>query len=88
MPNKNRDLVKKSLALGLGMMDLTRDKVEKMVKEIKKDITEKDKKQAVNELFKQAKLAKSQAEKVLKSQIKRILDDVGNAAKSGARKIK
>ena len=73
--------MKQSLTLGLGLVDLTKEKLDKIVKELNKGISKHDKEKAVDELFKHARSAKNEAEKVLKAHVKKLLDNLKIAKK-------
>lgn len=85
---KSKKLWVEPLALGLGLMDLTRDKLKKLVKDVQKDITEKDKKKAVDRMVKLARQTKTDAEKMIRGQIKRVIDELGLATKDDIKKLK
>ncbi len=86
MAKKTKDILKQSLTLGLGLMDMTKDKLDKMVKELNKGISEKDKKQAVDHLVKHVKNARTEAEKVFRGQVKKVLDELGKLEKKSKKK--
>jgi polyhydroxyalkanoate synthesis regulator phasin len=87
---KDKSVLKQSLTLGLGLMDLTKEKLDKMVKEINKGISEKDKKDAVEDLMKRARSARKETEKVLRAQVKKVMDEMKKKApaKKSAKKKK
>ena len=66
---KDKSVLKQSLTLGLGLMDLTKDKLDKMVKDLNKGISEKDKKDAVEQLIKRARSARRETEKAIRAQV-------------------
>ncbi len=83
---KNKSVLKQSLTLGLGLMDLTKEKLDKMVKELNKGISKKDKEDAVEQLMKRARSARKETEKVIRAQVKKVMDEMKK--KSPAKKSK
>ena len=83
---KNKSVLKQSLTLGLGLMDLTKEKLDKMVKELNKGISKKDKEDAVEQLVKRARSARKETEKVIRAQVKKVMDEMKK--KSPAKKSK
>jgi polyhydroxyalkanoate synthesis regulator phasin len=74
---KKNLLMHETLVLGLALLDMTREKVEKVVSDATKGISEQDKKKAVDRLIKYARDSRKKAEEVVSKQIKRVLDEVG-----------
>lgn len=79
--NKTNELLTKSLALGLGLFDLTKKQVEKAANNLAKNVSEKDKKKAVDNLFKLIETNKSKLEKGLRSQLNSFAKEVEKATK-------
>lgn len=88
MAKKKNDILKQSLTLGLGLMDLTKSKLDKMVKEINKGISEKDKKQAVDRLVKRARAARNLTEKTIRSQVKKVVAELEKESGKSSKKKK
>ncbi|HEY4494202.1 MAG TPA: hypothetical protein VJB95_02105 [Candidatus Paceibacterota bacterium] len=70
-------LLHETLVLGLGLMDMTKEKVNKLVSDATKGISKNDKKKAVDKLFKYTRDTRKKAESLVKTQIKKVLDEVG-----------
>jgi|GEM_PF-4641383 polyhydroxyalkanoate synthesis regulator phasin len=79
--NKKNLLVRDTLVLGLGLMDMTRDKVDKLVSEVTKGISKQDKKKAVDHLFKYASDTRKKAKDAVLKQIKKALDELDSELK-------
>lgn len=77
---KDKSVLKQSLTLGLGLMDMTKEKLDKMVKELNKGISEKDKKDAVEQLMKRARSARKETERVIRAQVKKVMDEMKKKA--------
>ncbi len=77
---KEKSVLKQSLTLGLGLMDMTKEKLDKMVRELNKGISEKDKKDAVEQLMKRARSARAETEKVIRAQVKKVMDEMKKKA--------
>jgi polyhydroxyalkanoate synthesis regulator phasin len=78
---KKNVLMHETLVLGLGLMDMTRDKVEKFVSEATKGISKQDKKKAVDHLFKYATDTRKKAQDVVFKQIRRVVKEVNSELK-------
>jgi polyhydroxyalkanoate synthesis regulator phasin len=77
MANSNtKNTVRDAMVLGLGLMDLTKEKVEKLVSEATKGISKQDKKKAVDHLVKYANDTKKKAKDVVLKQIKSALKEL------------
>ena len=76
------------MVLGLGLMDLTREKVEKLVSEATKGISKQDKKKAVDHLFKYATDSRKKAKEVVFKQIRNVLDEFNKGLKKAKTKSK
>jgi hypothetical protein len=77
---KKNVLMHETLVLGLGLMDLTRDKVEKFGLR-PKGISKQDKKKAVDHLFKYATNTRKKAQDVVFKQVRRALDEIKSELK-------
>jgi len=98
MPKKtegSRDLVREALLLGFGLIDLTKEKVEKVVKDVKrdKDINKQDADKIVDEVIGKMEKGKKVAEKVIRKQINKVRteldldeDNTKKASVSGGKK--
>ena len=78
---KKNVFMHETLVLGLGLMDMTRGKVEKFVSEATKGISKQEKKKAVDHLFKYATNARKKAQDVVLKQIRRVLKEVNSELK-------
>lgn len=66
-----------ALVLGLGLVDLTRDKIEKIILEATKGISKQDKEKAVGRLFKHVSSARRKAESAVCRKFQEILKEMG-----------
>ncbi len=74
--NKKDALVYKVLVLGLGLMDVTRDKIDKLVSRATKGISKQDKKKAVDHLSKYLNDTHKKAKDVAFKEIKKVLNEL------------
>ena len=84
--NKKNPLIQDTLILGLGLMDMTKDKVQKLVSEATKGISKQDKKKAVDHLFKYAADTRKKAKDMVFKQIRQTLDELDSETKKTKKK--
>jgi len=77
------DLVKKTMYMGLGLAELTREKVEEISKELVKkgEISEKEGRDLAEEISRKAEAAKKDLEKRVDKLVKQALDRINVATK-------
>lgn len=77
------DLVKKTMYMGLGLAELTREKVEEISKELVKkgEISEKEGRDLAEEISRKAEAAKKNLEKRVDKLVKQALDRINVATK-------
>ncbi|KKT10083.1 MAG: hypothetical protein UV88_C0002G0030 [Parcubacteria group bacterium GW2011_GWA1_43_21] len=73
---KNDSALKQSLLIGLGLVDLTREKVEKYLSGLKKDLPENARKKAANDFVRSIKSNSKNLEHSTRKHIKSVLDQM------------
>src|SRR3989338_2106387 len=87
---RSKDALSKALLLGFGLADVTKDKVEKFVREIKRDykVTPQESKKVVDQMFKAIDENRKDFEKFLRSQVKKVVNELDLATKEDLRRFK
>lgn len=75
---KDDGALRQSLLIGLGLFDLSREKVEKYISTLKKDLSAEDRKKAADNFLKSVKLNSKEIEVKTRTQLKKALDQLGD----------
>ena len=80
---KSRDVITEALLLGFGLMDVSREKMEKAVKELKKDrnITKSESRKAVDDFMDKVSDSREDMQEMLRKHVRNIVDEMGIATK-------
>ncbi len=83
MPTKTKSkksdtTLKQSLFIGLGLVDLTREKVEKYISGLKKDLPEKERRKAADDFIKSVKSNSKEMERSVRQHLKKTLDQMSS----------
>lgn len=87
---KSRDLLTQALLLGFGLMDVTKEKIEKIIKEFKKDknISGKEAEKVAKDFLNSLDENKEEVQKIIRKQIRRVVDELGLATKDDIKHLK
>ena len=87
---KSRDLLTQALLLGFGLMDVTKEKIEKSIKELKKDrnISGKEAEKIAKDFLNSLDENKEEVQKIIRKQIRRVVDELGLATKDDIEHLK
>ena len=85
-----RKHLRKAVLFGMGVLSMTRDKIEEFVKELEKEgkITEKEGRKLVEDLLKDAKNKQKEIMNTLRKETKRIVDKSPLATKEDIKSLK
>jgi polyhydroxyalkanoate synthesis regulator phasin len=84
-----KSLIKRSMMLGIGITALTKDKITKVVSEVKKkgDLTHKESKELINYLVKESEKKHIELKKVIQSHVKKALIEAKKETKKDLLKL-
>lgn len=89
-PKKSRDLLTQALLLGFGLMDVTKEKIEKSIKELKKgkNISGKEAEKVAKDFLDNVNKNKEEISKIIRKQIRRVVDELGLVTKDDIKHLK
>ena len=84
----SKDLITEALLLGFGLMDISTNKVEKMIKDVKRGrgITKEKSKKAAKDFIKGLEKSRKDIDAVVKRHLRKIVKDLDIATKSDLRR--
>ncbi|KKQ85959.1 MAG: hypothetical protein UT09_C0042G0001 [Parcubacteria group bacterium GW2011_GWF2_38_8] len=87
---ESKDIITQALLLGFGLMDITKEKIEKGIKELKKNrnIGKKETEKVAKDFLKNIDKNREEVKKIINKQVKRVIDELGLAVKKGSSKGK
>ncbi|BCJ85172.1 phasin family protein [Effusibacillus dendaii] len=83
------DFIRKGLALGIGLAVTSKEQVEKFVDELVKkgELTQAESKDMVNQMIQRGEEEKNELKRILKEQMKQIMDELNLATKDDIRRL-
>lgn len=86
--SKSKDIVRQALLLGFGLMDLSKEKVSKIVEDIKKDqdITKDEAHKAVDDLFANVEKNRKEVDETMRKHVSRMVIQMGLVTKEDLKK--